>query len=72
MGILLQNHLAIQQLSNHNVWRGRNEVSKWIRNYFGFVSNCPILAFPATINVPADQPTIQAGIDAAYMGGPGP
>lgn len=26
---------------------------------------CPVVSHAATINVPADQPTIQAGIDAA-------
>lgn len=29
---------------------------------------CPLLAFSVTINVPADQPTIQAGINAAVNG----
>ncbi len=36
--------------------------------FFFIVFTIPVLAFPATIKVPGDYPTIQAGIDVAVDG----
>jgi parallel beta-helix repeat protein len=69
ISLVISHWIISVQMGGHRMTSKRRLMTPWFFAHFLMaLILCPVIVFAATIRVPTDQPTIQAGIDAAVAG----